>query len=50
MRRAKVIERELVSRGISVMAVESYGEMLPIANNDTDTGRERNRRVEVWVI
>lgn len=50
MRRAKVIERELVSRGIPVMAVESYGEMLPIANNDTDTGRERNRRVEVWVI
>lgn len=50
LRRAKVIERELVSRGIPVMAVESYGEMLPIANNDTDTGRERNRRVEVWVI
>ncbi|RVU40948.1 cell envelope biogenesis protein OmpA [Rheinheimera riviphila] len=50
MRRAKVIERELVSRGIPVMAVESYGEMLPIANNDSDTGRERNRRVEVWVI
>ena len=50
MRRAKVIERELVSRGIPVMAVESYGELLPIANNDTDTGRERNRRVEVWVI
>ncbi len=50
MRRAKVIERELVSRGIPVLAVESYGEMLPIANNNTDAGRERNRRVEVWVI
>lgn len=50
LRRAKVIERELVSRGIPVLAVESYGEMLPIANNDTDSGRERNRRVEVWVI
>jgi phosphate transport system substrate-binding protein len=50
MRRAKVIERELVARGIPVMAVESYGELLPIANNDHDVGRERNRRVEVWVI
>ena len=50
MRRAKVIETELVSRGIAVRAVESYGEMLPIANNDSDAGRERNRRVEVWVI
>ncbi|WP_306519904.1 phosphate ABC transporter substrate-binding/OmpA family protein [Rheinheimera sp.] len=50
MRRAKVIERELVARGIAVMAVESYGELLPIANNDQELGRERNRRVEVWVI
>lgn len=50
MRRAKAIESELISRGIDVRAVESYGEMLPIANNDTDAGRERNRRVEVWVI
>lgn len=50
MRRAKVIESELVARGIVVMAVESYGELLPIANNDHEVGRERNRRVEVWVI
>ncbi|MEH8018620.1 phosphate ABC transporter substrate-binding/OmpA family protein [Rheinheimera muenzenbergensis] len=50
LRRAKAVERELVSRGIAVMAVESYGELLPVANNDTDAGRERNRRVEVWVI
>lgn len=50
MRRAKAIENELVARGIMVRAVESYGEMLPIANNDSDAGRERNRRVEVWII
>ena len=50
LRRAKAVERELVSRGIPVVAVESYGELLPVANNDTDAGRERNRRVEVWVI
>lgn len=50
LRRAKSVERELNSRGIAVVAVESYGELLPVANNDTDAGRERNRRVEVWVL
>lgn len=50
LRRAKAVERELTARGIPVLAVESYGELLPVANNDTDAGRERNRRVEVWVI
>ena len=50
LRRAKAVERELVARGIPVVAVESYGELLPVANNDTDAGRERNRRVEVWVL
>ena len=50
LKRAKAVERELTARGIAVMAVESYGEMLPVANNDTESGRERNRRVEVWVI
>lgn len=50
LRRAKAVERELVSRGLPVLAVESYGELLPVANNDTDAGRERNRRVEVWVL
>ncbi len=27
----------------------SYGELLPLSCNDTETGRERNRRVEVWL-
>lgn len=50
LRRAKAVERELNARGIAVVAVETYGELLPVANNDTDAGRERNRRVEVWVL
>ncbi|REL30955.1 phosphate ABC transporter substrate-binding/OmpA family protein [Thalassotalea euphylliae] len=49
-RRTKAVEKELVARGIAVMAVEAYGELLPVANNNTNAGRERNRRVEVWVI
>jgi phosphate transport system substrate-binding protein len=27
----------------------SYGELLPLSCNDTEEGRERNRRVEVWL-
>lgn len=27
----------------------SYGELLPLSCNETDEGRERNRRVEVWL-
>ena len=27
----------------------SFGELLPLSCNDTDEGRERNRRVEVWL-
>ncbi|MBU2970044.1 substrate-binding domain-containing protein [Pseudoalteromonas sp. C2R02] len=48
--RAKSVERELVARGIPVMAVEGLGEAIPVANNETESGRERNRRVEVWLL
>lgn len=27
----------------------SFGELMPLSCNDTDIGRERNRRVEVWL-
>ncbi|WP_165606525.1 phosphate ABC transporter substrate-binding/OmpA family protein [Yoonia litorea] len=27
----------------------SYGELLPLSCNDTEVGRERNRRVEIWL-
>ncbi len=48
-KRAKEIEKQLSSRGLPVMAVEGFGELLPIANNETQLGRERNSRVEIWV-
>lgn len=48
--RAKSVEQELNARGINVYAVEGFGEDMPLANNDNEVGRERNRRVEVWVL
>lgn len=50
LKRAKSVELALTSRGIPVLAVEAMGEALPIANNDTEAGRKRNRRVEVWLL
>lgn len=50
LKRAKSVELELTSRGIPVMSVEGFGEALPIANNNTEAGRKRNRRVEVWLL
>jgi len=49
-KRAKSVEQALTSRGIPVLAVEAMGEALPIANNNTEAGRKRNRRVEVWLL
>jgi len=49
-KRAKSVELALTSRGIPVLAVEAMGESLPIANNNTEAGRIRNRRVEVWLL
>jgi len=48
--RATSVERELAARGIPVVATEGLGEALPVANNETEAGRERNRRVEVWLL
>jgi len=47
--RASRLEKALNSYGVSVTAVEGFGEKLPIASNKTAQGRSKNRRVEVWV-
>jgi phosphate transport system substrate-binding protein len=48
-RRAEVIKEELSSRGIKVREVFCVGSEMPIASNATEAGREKNRRVEVWM-
>lgn len=49
--RAEALRSAIVQRGIgdSRIAVEGLGEQYPVASNDTEAGRQRNRRVEVVV-
>jgi len=49
LRRAKIVRNELKSRGIFVNKVIGMSEELPVASNNSDKGREKNRRVSVWV-
>lgn len=47
--RANLLEKELNAYGLTITAVEGFGAELPIASNETAAGRNKNRRVEVWV-
>lgn len=47
--RAMAVRRELAREGVEVREVTGMGDVLPVAGNDQEQGRLRNRRVEVWV-
>ena len=47
--RADIVGRELAAEGLSIDKVVGLCEEAPVASNDTPEGREKNRRVEVWV-
>lgn len=50
-KRAESIRRALVEQGVERNRIntEGLGESYPVASNDTDAGRQQNRRVEVIV-
>ncbi|MCU0803302.1 MAG: OmpA family protein, partial [Rhodobacteraceae bacterium] len=50
--RAEAVLIALQGRGVDVsaMTAQGYGEATPIAENDTDTGREANRRIEFTLL
>ena len=49
--RATEVVRELVARGVPSLALEAVGraDTRPVASNDTEAGRRRNRRIEIIV-
>ncbi|WP_372866461.1 substrate-binding domain-containing protein [Pseudomonas sp.] len=47
--RAMAVRRELAKRGVIFREIIGLGAELPVAANNADEGRIKNRRVEVWV-
>lgn len=52
VRRADAVKKYLVSKGIAAnrIQIEGKGEAQPVADNKTDDGRAKNRRVQIEVI
>jgi phosphate transport system substrate-binding protein len=47
--RAAIVSTQLQTRGINVFTIDGFGSQLPVASNESPDGREKNRRVEVWL-
>ncbi|VVM07156.1 putative lipoprotein YiaD [Methylacidimicrobium cyclopophantes] len=48
--RAQSVGQALRVLGIPVAATAGEGDQMPVASNDTPEGREKNRRVELWIV
>ena len=50
--RADAIRNYLLSQGVNAAQVvaQGYGSVRPVADNETDDGREKNRRIEITVL
>lgn len=40
---------QFAQRGVEPGLITGFGSDMPIASNVTDDGREKNRRVEIWI-
>jgi phosphate transport system substrate-binding protein len=48
-RRAQAVGDQMRQEGINPVLVTGFGQELPVADNRTREGQEKNRRVEVWL-
>jgi phosphate transport system substrate-binding protein len=48
-KRAEAVAAGLAERGLPVKQLAAFGADLPVADNGTEEGREKNRRVEVYI-
>jgi outer membrane protein OmpA-like peptidoglycan-associated protein len=51
-RRAQVVKNALAGQGVNPgrLSVVGYGESRPVASNNTESGRQHNRRVEITIV
>lgn len=51
-RRANAVRDLLGQRGVDIRRIETvgFGKTMPVATNETEAGRQRNRRVEIKVV
>ncbi len=47
--RASVVAAQLRARGLHVDLERGFGDAMPVADDATDGGRDRNQRVELWL-
>ncbi len=47
--RAQAVGEQMKRQGITPAFVTGFGQELPVADNGTPEGRDKNRRVEVWL-
>jgi phosphate transport system substrate-binding protein len=47
--RANAVALQFEQRGVKAATVVGFGSQLAVASNDTPEGRQKNRRVEIWL-
>ena len=47
--RADAVAQQFEQRGIKAATVVGFGSQLAVASNDSPEGRQKNRRVEIWL-
>jgi phosphate transport system substrate-binding protein len=49
LNRAQAVENLFIQRGLTPAIVRGYSSGVAVASNDTDEGKAKNRRVEIWM-